>query len=105
MAGNVWEWTADYYAELPSDAADGCCVPADPHAARLEDSYDPAQPQFRIPRKVIKGGSYLCADSYCLRYRPAARRPQMIDTGMSHIGFRCMRAGSETGSPDARRSS
>jgi formylglycine-generating enzyme len=40
---------------------------------------------------VIKGGSYLCADTYCLRYRPSARRPQMIDTGMSHIGFRCVR--------------
>jgi formylglycine-generating enzyme required for sulfatase activity len=44
-----------------------------------------------VPRKVIKGGSFLCADSYCRRYRPAARRPQMIDTGMSHIGFRCVR--------------
>ena len=51
---------------------------------------DPRQPQFKVPRKVIKGGSFLCADSYCLRYRPAARRPQMIDTGMSHIGFRCV---------------
>ena len=51
----------------------------------------PAQPQFRVPRKVIKGGSFLCADNYCLRYRPAARRPQMIDTGMSHIGFRCIK--------------
>jgi formylglycine-generating enzyme required for sulfatase activity len=44
----------------------------------------------RIPRKVIKGGSFLCADTYCLRYRPAARRPHMVDTGMSHIGFRCV---------------
>jgi formylglycine-generating enzyme len=69
-----------------------CCVPTNPHGGRLEDSYDPSQPQFRIPRKVIKGGSYLCADSYCVRYRPAAaRRPHMIDTGMSHIGFRCVR--------------
>ncbi len=59
--------------------------------AAVEASYDPAQPQFRIPRKVIKGGSFLCADSYCMRYRPAARRPQMVDTGMSHIGFRCVR--------------
>jgi formylglycine-generating enzyme len=41
---------------------------------------------------VVKGGSFLCADSYCMRYRPAARRPQMIDTGMSHIGFRCVRS-------------
>ncbi|MFF2027157.1 SUMF1/EgtB/PvdO family nonheme iron enzyme, partial [Streptomyces sp. NPDC058171] len=50
------------------------------------------QPQFRVPRRVIKGGSFLCADSYCRRYRPAARRPQMVDTGMSHIGFRCVEA-------------
>ncbi len=55
-------------------------------------SRDPSLPQFAIPRKVVKGGSFLCADDYCLRYRPAARRPQMIDTGMSHIGFRCVLA-------------
>jgi formylglycine-generating enzyme len=89
MAGNVWEWTGDWWAEHPADAAKPCCVPVDPRGGDIEASRDPAQPQFRVPRKVIKGGSHLCADSYCLRYRPAARRPQMIDTGMSHIGFRC----------------
>jgi formylglycine-generating enzyme required for sulfatase activity len=90
MAGNVWEWTDDHWtSHHPDDADKPCCVPADPRGGTLTDSYDPAQPQFRIPRKVIKGGSHLCADSYCLRYRPAARRPQMIDTGMSHVGFRC----------------
>jgi formylglycine-generating enzyme required for sulfatase activity len=89
MAGNVWEWTVDWWRDehVATNSA-GCCV--SPRAATIDDSYDPAQPQFRIPRKVIKGGSFLCADSYCQRYRPAARRPQMIDTGMSHIGFRCI---------------
>jgi formylglycine-generating enzyme required for sulfatase activity len=91
ITGNVWEWTTDWYTERhPAPADKPCCVPDNPRGGDLDGSLDRNQPQFAIPRKVIKGGSHLCADSYCRRYRPAARRPQMVDTGMSHIGFRCV---------------
>ena len=92
MAGNVWGLTVDWYtATHPEEVASACSVPRNPTGGDVEASYDRRQPQFRVPRKVVKGGSFLCADSYSQRYRPAARRPQMIDTGMSHIGFRCVR--------------
>ena len=91
MIGNVWEWTRDWYSprgQTPRKSA--CCVPANPRGALKDQSFDPNDPSG-IPRKVIKGGSHLCAPNYCQRYRPAARHPETIDTSTSHIGFRCVK--------------
>jgi sulfatase modifying factor 1 len=75
MCGNVWEWTTGAFTS--NHAQSPCCAPD-------------LLPGERFPRKVIKGGSHLCAPNYCLRYRPAARQGETIDTSTSHIGFRCI---------------
>jgi formylglycine-generating enzyme required for sulfatase activity len=91
MIGNVWEWTTDWYAAKHAvDPAHPCCAAHDPRGPREEDSYDACQPNIRIPRKVLKGGSHLCAPNYCQRYRPAARHAQPVDTSTSHVGLRCV---------------
>jgi formylglycine-generating enzyme len=78
MTGNTWEWTCDWFTEShAAGPVSPCCAPRN-------------RPGEHIPRKVIKGGSHLCAPNYCLRYRPAARQSEAIDTSTSHIGFRCM---------------
>jgi len=90
MIGNAWEWTTDWYSlKHEADAPKACCIPENPRGGSEEQSYDLCQPSIRIPRKVLKGGSHLCAPNYCRRYRPAARHAQPVDTSTSHVGFRC----------------
>jgi formylglycine-generating enzyme required for sulfatase activity len=88
MIGNTWEWTRDWWSTTATAVASPCCAPHNPVGGTLEDSLDPRQPQIPIPRKVLKGGSHLCAPSYCRRYRPAARHAHPVDTSTSHVGFR-----------------
>lgn len=103
--GNVWEWTTDLYAERHDPepqrertnllAADGGCgdeCRCGPSSREEAQSAASAESGSAIPRRVLKGGSHLCAPEYCLRYRPAARSPQADDTATTHIGFRCARS-------------
>jgi sulfatase modifying factor 1 len=91
MAGNVWEWTRDFFTPRHEGAAERtCCAPQNPQVCSPDRSHGVGQPGERFPRRVTKGGSYLCAPNYCLRYRPAARQGQTVETSTGHIGFRCI---------------
>jgi formylglycine-generating enzyme required for sulfatase activity len=84
MIGNVWEWTIDWWTTTPLSEPEG--IPSAIKRRASTAFEDPLQ----IPRRVLKGGSHLCAPNSCRRYRPAARHPHPIDTATSHIGFRCV---------------
>lgn len=89
MTGNVWEWTTDWYQDH-GKIKKACCTLENPRGGAADASRDPRLPNVTIPRRVMKGGSYLCAPNYCRRYRPAARMPQPVDTSTCHLGFRCI---------------
>jgi sulfatase modifying factor 1 len=89
MIGNVWEWTRDWYG-ASGKPNKSCCMVENPRGATKGDSFEPGMGGARIPRKVLKGGSHLCAANYCQRYRPAARHAQCVDSSTSHVGFRCV---------------
>jgi formylglycine-generating enzyme len=98
----VWEWTSDYFLPRhPKEAAKPCCVPRNPRVDSPEGSHAKGHPGENIPRRVTKGGSHLCAPSYCLRFRPAARQFEAVDTSTSHIGFRCVVRDSSPLSPSS----
>lgn len=100
-AGNVWEWTADWFRpDIHAFYASTGGVMENPKGP--DKSLDPDEPY--APKRVLKGGSYLCHVTYCESYRPSARRGQTMDTSMSHVGFRCVKDGAGPGqnspSPD-----
>jgi formylglycine-generating enzyme len=89
VTGNVWEWTTDWYRDHAAAVDNPCCTVDNPRGGTPEASVDGRDPAA-IARRVMKGGSHLCAPNYCRRYRPAARMAQAVDTSTSHLGFRCI---------------
>lgn len=86
MIGNVWELTADWYDAIQFSRVAGIAPPLD---SAMNKCYNPTNPYAQ--EKVIKGGSFLCADDYCINYRPSARQGHAYDSGTSNVGFRCVK--------------
>ncbi|HEY9005321.1 MAG TPA: formylglycine-generating enzyme family protein [Ohtaekwangia sp.] len=87
MIGNVWEWTSDWYDATYFQSLARMAITEDPKGPAK--SYDPNEPYAQ--KRVTKGGSFLCASNYCVNYRPSARQGTSVDSGQSHIGFRCVK--------------
>jgi formylglycine-generating enzyme required for sulfatase activity len=86
MAGNVWQWTSDWYSADYYRTLAGRGVARNPQGPAR--SFDPSEPQ--VPKKVHRGGSFLCTDQYCSRYMVGTRGKGAVDTGTNHLGFRCV---------------
>ena len=91
MIGNVWEWTRDWWSTRSGAVSETRCCSIKSRSVGWEGlSDDPALAHLKVPRRVVKGGSYLCSPSFCSRFRPAARQPMAVDTSAGHLGFRCV---------------
>jgi formylglycine-generating enzyme required for sulfatase activity len=91
MVGNAWERTIELvFTQPPSRRCQSLFIPENPRGTPEDASYGPCMPDIKIARMDLKRGAHLCAPDNCRRHRPAACRPEPVDTSTSHVGFRCI---------------